>query len=102
MSKKPESIEGVSIPIQIEGAEKVPIAYANYIFITHTGNEFFVTFAQIHPPYLISPKKEDIERIQSIPATVVSRIALTPSKTKELIDVLQDNYNKYVKQEEIS
>jgi hypothetical protein len=91
---------GIELPIKIEGAEDIPIVYTNYTFVTHTGDEFFLTFAQLHPPYLISPTKADIESLKSIPAKVVSRIALTPSKFKELIDTLQDNYQKYAKQKE--
>lgn len=88
----------VTLPIRIEGAEDIPVLYVNYIFVSHTNDEFFVTFAQLHPPYLISPTKSDVEELKSIPATVVSRIALTPGKFKELIDALQRNYQQYAKQ----
>ena len=54
----------VRLPIRIKGAEGIPIVYTNYAFVAHTGDEFFLTFAQIHPPYLISPTKEDIERLE--------------------------------------
>lgn len=92
----------VALPIRIEGAEDIPILYANYIFVTHTNDEFFVTLAQLHPPYLISPTKRDVEELKSIPATVVSRTAFTSGKFKELIDVLQKNYQQYTKQKESS
>jgi hypothetical protein len=88
----------VAVPVRIQGAENIPILYANYIFVTHTNDEFFLTLAQLHPPYLISPTKKDIEELRSIPATVVSRTAFTPGKFKELIDVLQKNYQQYSKQ----
>ena len=94
--------EGMPLPIRIEGAEKTPIIYTNYIFVTHTNDEFFVTLAQLHPPYLISPTKKDVEELKSIPATVVARTAFTPGKFKELIDVLQKNYQQYKKQKESS
>ncbi|MBN2187548.1 MAG: DUF3467 domain-containing protein [Dehalococcoidia bacterium] len=100
MANKQRENKRVALRIQIEGANEVPIIYINYTFVSHTSDEFFLTFAQLHPPYLISPTKEDIDGLKSIPATVVSRIALTPSKFKELIDALQDNYNKYTKQKE--
>lgn len=100
--KQEEHTGAVRLPIRIEGAEDMPIVYTNYTFVTHTGDEFFLTFAQLHPPYLVSPTKEDIESLKSISATVVSRIALTPGKFKELIDVLQENYQKYTKQKESS
>jgi len=88
-----------TIPIQIEGAEGIPINYVNHVFVSHTTDEFFMTFAQIHPPYLLSPTKEEVEQLTHIPAKVVARIALTPSKMKELIDVLNENYKKFVQKE---
>lgn len=96
-NKQKEHNDEVTLPIWIEGAEDIPIVYVNHIFVTHTGDEFFLTFAQLHPPYLISPTKGELEKLESIPATVVSRIALTPNKFKELIDILQNNYQKYTK-----
>ena len=89
--------EEVTVPIRIEGAEDTPILYTNYISVTHTNDEFFLTFAQLHPPYLIPTTKEDIGKLKPISARVVSRVALTPNKFKELLDVLQVNYQKYTK-----
>lgn len=88
-----------AIPIRIEGAEEIPVNYVNYVFVSHTTDEFFMTFAQIHPPYLLSPTKEEVEQLTHIPAKVVSRIALTPSKMKELIDALNENYKKFIQKE---
>lgn len=82
--------------IRIEGADEISISHVNYIFVTHTTDEFFVTFSQIHPPYLVKPTREEVEQLTYIPAKVVARIALTPSKMKELIDVLNENYKKFL------
>jgi len=87
----------VALSIRIEGAEDIPILYTNYISVTHTNDEFFLTFAQLHPPYLIPTTKEDIEKLKPISAKVISRVALTSGKFKELLDVLQMNYQKYTK-----
>lgn len=35
-----------------------------------------------------------------MPASVISRLVLTPSKMKELIETLQKNYDKYTKKKE--
>ena len=92
--------KSIALPIRVEGAEDVPILYANYIFVTHTDDEFFLTLGQLHPPYLLSPTKREVEELKSIRATVVSRTAFTPGKFKELIDMLQQNYRKYAKRKE--
>jgi len=83
------------VRIRIEGYEDIPIFHVNHIFVTHTTDEFFVTFAQIHPPYLLELTKEEVEELSYIPAKVVARIALTPTKMKELIDTLDKNYKKF-------
>ncbi len=87
------------VPIRLEGAEEIPISYVNYVLVSHTTDEFFMTFAQMHPPYWLAPTKEDVERLTHIPAKAVARIALTPSKMKELIDVLNENYKKFIQKE---
>ena len=88
-----------TIPIRIVGAEEIPMSYVNYVFVSHTTDEFFMTFAQIHPPYLLAPTKEEVGQLTHIPAKVVARIALTPSKMKELIDALNENYKKFIGKE---
>lgn len=92
---KPLEPEGKLLPIRIEGAEEIPICYSNHIFVTHTRDEFFVTFSQIHPPYLLSPTREEIGQLTHAPARVVARIALSPNKMKELIKTLKNNYDKF-------
>lgn len=98
--QKQEEIEkGKWVRIHIEGAEEIPMSYVNHIFVTHTTDEFFMTFSQIHPPYLLEPTKEEVEQLTPIPAKVVARIALTPSKMKELINTLSENYQGFLKKQ---
>lgn len=98
--KQEKMEEGKWVPIHVEGAEEIPMSYVNHIFVTHTTDEFFVTFSQIHPPYLLPPvKKEQVAQVTYIPAKVVARVALTPSKMKELIDTLGENYKNFLKKQ---
>jgi hypothetical protein len=92
---KPQKPEGKLLPIRIEGADEMPVCYSNHIFVTHTRDEFFVTFSQIHPPYLLSPTRKEVEQITHASARVVARIALSPNKMKELIKTLKNNYDKF-------
>ena len=98
--KQEETEKGKWVRIHIEGADEIPMYYVNHIFVTHTTDEFFVTFSQIHPPYLLEPTKEEVEQLTHIPAKVVARIALTPSKMKELIDALGGNYQTFLTKQE--
>lgn len=88
------------VQIHIEGAEDVPIVHVNHVFVAHTTDEFFITLAQLHPPYWLEPTKEEVEQLKYLPAKVVARVALSPSKMKELIDTLNKNYQKFIKKKE--
>ncbi|MGB2799730.1 MAG: DUF3467 domain-containing protein [Dehalococcoidia bacterium] len=94
-----ESLEH-EVPIRIEGFDEVPITHVNHIFVVHTTDEFFITFAQLHPPYWVEPTKEEMEQLTHLSAKVVARIALSPGKMKELIDVLNKNYQKFTRKKE--
>lgn len=100
MSKNIAKKDGISRPIRVEGYEGVPIIFTNYIFVSHTVDEFILTFAQVHTPYLVSPTEREIAKIEYIPASVISRVALTPNKMKELIDTLRKNYQTHTKLKE--
>ena len=88
----------IAVPIRFTGAEEVPIQHANHVFVTHTEDEFFLTFAQAHPPYLLEMSAEEVEQLRKsgLPARVVARLAVSPIKMKEIVDVLSQNYNKFL------
>ena len=54
-------------------------AYANNVIISHTKEEFIMTFTMITPPQGI----------------VTSRVIMSPSHTKRFADALQENIRKY-------
>lgn len=89
------------LPIRIEGANEVPMCYANHVFVTHTLDEFYLTFSQLHPPYFLTePTKEEVEQLTHVPAKVVTRVAISPNKMKELVDALSENYKKFLEIQE--
>lgn len=96
MEEKPT--EGIRVRIHLEKYGEVPILHANYLFISHTDEGFFITFAQVHPPYLITPSKEELEELQKtgLPARVIARLMVSPAKMKEFLDVLNENYEKFL------
>lgn len=96
MAKLPEKI-GVSIVYQ--NADEVPIQHANCFFVTHTDDEFFITFAQAHPPYKIQFSKEEIEELKKsgMRANIVARIMVSPTRMKEFLDCLNENYEKFTR-----
>lgn len=65
--------------------------YANFANISHSDYEFTITFARI------DHEVEDEE----IPGVVVSRVNLSPRFMGELLDAMQDNYEKWSARERI-
>ena len=89
--------EGRYVPIRVEVPPDLRTYHVNYAFVAHTDDEFFITFGLMHQPYLVEPTKEQIQAIEYVPAKAVSRIALSPRKMKEVIDVLNTNYQLFLK-----
>ena len=94
--EKPQD-EGVTLKVTFEGGEDVPIVYASNVFVRHAEDVFLITFAQAHGPYIVNPTVEQLKQIRTIPARIVSRIAVPPSKMKEILDVLNGNYTQFTK-----
>ena len=94
--EKPQD-EGVMLQVTFEGSEDVPIVYASNVFVRHAEDVFLITFAQAHGPYIVNPTVEQLKQMRTVPAKIVSRIAVPPSRLKEILDVLNGNYEHFVK-----
>lgn len=89
--------KGISLEISFESSEDIPIVYAGNVFVRHMEDMFIITFAQAHGPYIVNPTVEQLKQIGKIPAKVVARIAVPPSQMKEILDVLNGNYDQFLK-----
>jgi hypothetical protein len=93
-----ENNEAVSVPLFIEGAEDVPILFANLMLAQHQQNEFILTFCQYAPPPILGSAEDQIEQVRNmpyVPVKVVARIGLTPDRLAELMQVLDANYKAW-------
>lgn len=100
-SGNPPKPEGIPLQIEIQGAEQVPITFANHVFVRHEADIFLITFSQVHGPYILTdtPEEErnEAKKSETVPARVVCRLAMSPQQMKEAVGVLQRNYNRYLK-----
>jgi hypothetical protein len=84
--------EGREVPIVWSGVEDLPVLYVNQ-FVSQAGpGEIFLTIGQLQPPALLGneeERREQIEQISYVQVKPIARLAMTPSKLKELIQVLQ-------------
>jgi len=68
--------------------------YVNDFIVTHTDNEFFITFSQIERPALLS--EEELDKLATIDAIAQSKIVVTPAFIERMLEVLSENYKKYL------
>lgn len=90
--------ELITLPIVYVGGEDVPILFVNQFVIQHQPGEFVLTVGQITPPILLgSPeeRREQAKKLTYVSTKVVARLAFTRQRLVELIEVLQENLNRY-------
>jgi hypothetical protein len=65
--------------------------YANFANVSHSDYEFTITFARVD---------HEVDEGE-VPGVVVSRVNLSPRFMRELIDAMQDNFDKWQTREGI-
>lgn len=88
----------LQLPLVFVGGEEVPILHANEFVIQHHRDGFTLTVGQFAPPILLGDEAERLEQAQQlsyVPVRVIGRFAVTHSRLKELIDVLEQNLAQY-------
>jgi hypothetical protein len=76
-----------------EGIEGMPTSYANHLFISHAGPEFFLIFGVVTPPPILPGEKYEIEDMEALP---VAKIAVSPEVMIRMAGAIQDNVQKYM------
>ena len=88
--------QGYRLRIDWRVADGYPISFANQFMVQMGSEEFVLTLAQLAPPALVEPTREEIESLsKSISPQVVSRVAVTPEKLRQLIRILQQQLTLY-------
>jgi hypothetical protein len=79
----------VRAAIQWDNAELAahPVLAANAFMLQLSGQELVFTLGFAVPPFFSNP--EDAKKMTAIQAKVISRIALTPGRATEIVQVMQ-------------
>ena len=85
--------------VYFEGAEDVPIYFANHIFARVTPDGFLVSFAQSHGPYETDLTAERLAE-EKIPARVISRLLIPHGRMRDMLTVLNGLFQRNVEIEE--
>jgi len=88
-----------NVPIMVVVPEDQFIDYADAFTISHSHEEFVVSFLQLQYPIVTS--REQLDAVNSIDSVCVARVALTPRRLIALIDALQENFAGFMAEQEV-
>jgi hypothetical protein len=90
-SDTPSSGSGeIAVRVKWGSAEHLPTIYANQLYVTHAGREFYVIFGELAA--LMFDKDNPPEQLEITP---VVKLAIAPRNLEGFIRALQDNFEKY-------
>jgi hypothetical protein len=90
--------EPIQVPVVFDGAEDVPIQFANQFVVLHQDEEFILVVGQFSQPILLGSAEErqaQARQLSYLPVKVVARLGLTRHRLVELIQALQENLATY-------
>ena len=78
-----------------ETGEDVPVEYANQVFVSHAGGEFYLVFGQLVSPHVSTPEPDAKELPDFIPIKPVARLAIAPAAMVRILQALQSNVERF-------
>ena len=98
MAKKVESIQK-KVVVELKKIWKNPnnvaTEYSNDMTVTHTEQEYFISFYRTEPPTVFDP--EELKGINKIDTVLVAKVAVTPGFAKRIRKALDDNIKTFEK-----
>ncbi len=92
--------QGHPVSIVIEGADALPILYANAFYLQSSGDGVFVlTAAQAAPPIFPGTPEEQQQqllKLDAISGKALVRVAMSAVKIAELVAILQGAHARHV------
>ena len=92
-----------TLPLVREGIEDAPILFANDFIIQNQGSEFILTVGQLQPPVLLGTAEErqaQLEKTTYVSVRIIARLGLTEQRMGQLVEVLNQQWDKYKKQKD--
>lgn len=74
----------------------VQTIFANEMTVSHTSNEFFLSFYRLEPPIVLDEEdKAELLKMDSLDAVLVTKIAITPEFAEATLEALKINIEKF-------
>ncbi|MCA1621844.1 MAG: DUF3467 domain-containing protein [Acidobacteria bacterium] len=75
--------------------ENVPVIFSDGLVVTHTQNEFVLSFMQNRHPLALTT--EDVVKVKEIESRCIVRIIVTPGQMQEIVEALNRNFATFIK-----
>lgn len=86
----------LTVKVRMVDSPPTGIQFVNHMTSQFTAEEFILTFAQIVPPSGAELTPEEFMAITRVDARVVCRVGLSVDRMRQLIEILNENYSKYL------
>jgi hypothetical protein len=90
---KKGKVKGKMLKIARVNPGNIRPSFANDFIVSHSENEFFLTFAVLEPPGVLEEK--ELEGMQQIESIAVAKIAVTPRFAEAIMNALSKNIDIY-------
>ena len=81
----------VRIPVRWGKTDSLQTLYANQMFVTHGGTEFYLVFGESMPPVIL----DRAELPEAIEIKPLVRIAVSTERMEAFIEVLNKNFQRF-------
>jgi hypothetical protein len=92
-------VQGSAIPLRFDVPDSIETRYATNFTAQHTEQEFIIGFYEARPPILLGTPEQNLAALRelgSVSARCVARVVVSPSRMRELIQVLTTNYENFL------
>jgi len=86
------------VPMPLKWPDKVdlPTTYANHLFISHAGPEFFLIFGEVTTPLRTQVTPDDLKALGPLEVKPVAKIAVSREAMPAIAEVIQENVGRFL------
>jgi len=90
----------VRLRLRWQDASDLPTLYANQVYISHAGGEFYVIFGEVQQPVLVNLTPEELQKIAEVEVKPVVKLVFTPETMISIAEAIADNIRKFQQRQE--
>ncbi len=98
MTEQPE--KEVKLRLTWQDASDLPTIYANQMYVTHAGPEFYVVFGEVELPTLTNLTPDELADMGAIEVKPVAKLVFTPDGIVPIAKALVENIDRFMARQE--